>query len=145
MIIRAYQDRDLHELLDVWYRASLIAHPFLDETFLRQEREDIAAVYLPGSETWVVVSEERVVGFISLLGNEVGAIFVDPADQGQGYGRALMDHARTLQGELVLDVFKANRIGRRFYDRYGFELESEHVHEPTGQPLLRMRLPRAGS
>ena len=139
-MIRAYQDRDLDELLEVWYQASLLAHPFLDETFLSQERENIAAVYMPMAETWVYVREGNVVGFIALIDNEVGALFVDPTVHGEGIGRALMDHARALREELVVDVFKANGMGRRFYDRYGFEMVKEYVHEQTGHPVLRLRL-----
>ena len=66
-MIRTYQDRDLDELLEVWYQASLLTHPFLDETFLSQERENIAAVYMPMAETWVYVREGNVVGFIALI------------------------------------------------------------------------------
>lgn len=72
-MIRGYQHRDLNELLEVWHQASLIAHPFLDDTFLRQERENIAKVYIPMSETWVYITNARLVGFISLIDNEVGA------------------------------------------------------------------------
>lgn len=139
-MIRAYQDNDLNEVLEVWYQASLLAHPFLDETFLSQERENIAKVYMPLAETWVYLRHGHLVGFISLIGHEVGAIFVDPTVHGEGIGRALMDHARALREELEVEVFKANRIGRRFYDRYGFSLEREHVHEQTGQPVLRLQL-----
>lgn len=139
-MIREYQDRDLNELLEVWYRASRIAHPFLDESFLSQERRNIAAVYMPMAEACVYVREGRVVGFIALMGNEVGALFVDPTVQGKGIGRALMDHARFFHSELELDVFEANHTGRRFYDRYGFEVERVHVHEQTGHSMLRLRL-----
>ncbi|MDJ0756057.1 MAG: GNAT family N-acetyltransferase [Ardenticatenaceae bacterium] len=139
-MIREYQKDDLDDLLEVWYHASLVGHPFLDDAFLNQERENVAKIYIPMAETWVYVREARVVGFISLIGHEVGAIFVDPNVQGQGIGRALMDHARALRGELEVEVFKANRVGRRFYDRYGFVLEDEYIHEQTGQPALRLRL-----
>lgn len=138
-MIRKYEDRDLSELLEVWYQASLLAHPFLDEAFLSQERKKIATLHIPAAETWVFVSEGHLVGFISLFDNEVGAIFVAPAAQGRGIGRALMDHARSMHAELELEVFKANHIGRRFYDRYGFVYMSEGVHEETGQPVLRLR------
>ena len=139
-MIRKYHDHDLNELLEVWYQASLVAHPFLDESFLSQERQNIATIYMPMAETWVYVRAGHVVGFISLIGNEVGALFVAPVLQGQGIGRALMDHASALREELEVDVFKANSLGRRFYDRYGFSLEREHVHGQTGQPMLRLRL-----
>ena len=86
-------------------------------------------------------SGERVVGFVSLMGNEIGALFVAPAFHGQGIGRALVDHARELRGEMEVEVFQANAIGRSFYDRYGFEFCEEKRHEATGQTLLRLRLP----
>ena len=81
-----------------------------------------------------------MVGFIALIGNEVGAIFVDPSYHGLGIGRALMDKARSLREDLELEVFKRNALGRAFYDRYGFELMHEKVHEQTGHKLMRLKL-----
>ena len=52
-MIRPYRDTDLNELLDAWYSASLLGHPFLDDTFFQQERINIRDVYLPKAETWV--------------------------------------------------------------------------------------------
>lgn len=139
-MIRAYAATDLEDLLDVWYRASLLAHSFLDEAFFDGERLAIAEQWLPMAETTVYEADGRVVGFVALIGNEVGAIFVDPDHQSRGIGRALMDHAREARPFLELDVFEANSIGRRFYDAYGFEQVDRHVHEPTGQTELRLRL-----
>lgn len=56
---------------------------------------------------------------------EVLAIYVDPAWQGQGAGRALMDAAVAWQAargrdEVRLWVLDANWKARRFYERYGF-------------------------
>ena len=51
-----------------------------------------------------------------------------------------MDKANELHSSLEVEVFKANTIGRKFYSSYGFELLEEKHHEPTGQPLLRLRL-----
>lgn len=140
-MIRPYRPEDLEALLDVWYEASLIAHPFLDEAFLQKERIKIRDVYTPMTETWVYEEEGHVVGFISLIEIEVGAIFVYPSHQGKGIGRALMDKARSIRPTLELDVFKANPIGRAFYERYGFVFVREGLHEETGQPILRLRLP----
>lgn len=140
--VRPYIDEDLEELLDVWYRASLIAHSFLSEEFFENERREIAEQWLPVAETMVYEIDGRVVGFLSLVGNEVGAIFVAPDSQGSGIGRALMDVARESRPFLELDVFEANSIGRRFYDAYGFELVDRHMNEAVGQPELRLRLDR---
>jgi putative acetyltransferase len=138
-VLRPYEDDDLEQLLDVWERASRIAHAFLPDAFFAQERELIAEQWLPAAETTVYV-DERVVGFLSLVGNEVGAIFVDPDRQGEGIGRALMDAARASRPYLELDVFEANAIGRGFYDAYGFRAIGGSEHEETGERLVRLRL-----
>jgi putative acetyltransferase len=139
-VIRPYEDGDLDQLLDVWYRASRLAHAFLPEDFFARERQQIADEWLPVAETIVYLDDDRVVGFLSLVGNDVGAIFVDPGRQGEGIGRALMDRARASRPFLELDVFEANSIGRRFYDAYGFRAVGRHEHEETGHRLVRLRL-----
>ena len=139
-MIREYENKDLTELLDAWYSASKVAHPFLSEEFFEQERKNIASIHLPNAETWVYELDGAVVGFIALIGNEVGAIFLDPKYHGKGIGRALMDHARSIRGVLELDVFKDNTIGRGFYEKCGFTEEYEHVHEETGFMQLRLKL-----
>ncbi|KEI70980.1 GNAT family N-acetyltransferase [Endozoicomonas elysicola] len=138
--IRLYQDSDVNALLAVWEASSRLAHPFMTEAFFGQERRNIPELYLPNAETWVVVQDRTVVGFIALIGNEVGGLFVDPALHGQKLGKALMDKARELHGSLVVEVFKDNTLGRRFYDRYGFQLIEEKVFERTGDVLFRMEL-----
>ena len=50
-----------------------------------------------------------------------------------------MDKAQALHGDLEVEVFKANSIGRKFYSTYGFEQLEEKSHEPTGQQVLRLR------
>ena len=141
-MIRPYKDTDLSELLEAWYSASLVGHPFLDEAFFRQERKKIREVYLPNAETWVFEQDEVVVGFVALIGNEVGAIFVDSNYHGRGIGRALMDYARSLRDILEVDVFKDNKVGRDFYEKCGFHQVGEHVHKETGLMQLRLRLTR---
>ena len=140
-MIRRYRPEDLEDVVAVWAAASAVAHPFLSAEFLAVERDNIANVYLPNAETWVWESDGPVVGFISLLGNEVGAIFVDPKFHRAGIGRALMDHARKSRKELEVEVFTRNAIGRAFYAKYGFELLQKKVHHQTGLELMRLRLP----
>ncbi|MCF6285440.1 MAG: GNAT family N-acetyltransferase [Candidatus Hydrogenedentes bacterium] len=137
-MIRSYEHEDLDEVLETWYAASQVAHPFLTEDFFEAERENIPNVYLPMADTFVYEKAGKVVGFIALIGDEIGAIFVHPEFHGQGVGRALMDHAQGLRGNLEVEVFKENRIGRDFYRRYGFSFIDEHVHEETGETLLRL-------
>ena len=81
----------------------------------------------------------QVIGFVALIGSEVGALFVQPAFHGSGARRALMDKAVDLRGDLEVDVFKKNDIGRRFYARYGFEPMQETMHGQTGNTLMRLK------
>ena len=137
-MIRKYKDSDCEAIIEVWAAASLVATPFLSDEFVAAERENIRTIWLPKAETWIFEADGIVAGFVSLIGNEVGAIFVHPDGQGRGIGRALMGHAASLRDELFLDVFADNAIGRRFYDRYGFQFEHKHVHEQTGHIQIRL-------
>ena len=139
-MIRKYEQKDLEELLDAWYSASQAAHPFLDEDFFVQERKNIADVHIPNVETWVYEKDNKVIGFISLTENEVGAIFLNPEYHGTGIGRELMEHAKSIRTFLELYVFKDNAIGRNFYDKCGFEFVSEVMHEQTGFMQLKLKL-----
>jgi putative acetyltransferase len=139
-MIRKYRPADRDDVLNVWAQASALAHPFLSKAFLAGERQMIPNVYLPNADTWVWEADGRVVGFISLIGNEVGALFVDPQFHRSGIGRALVDQARGLRGALEVEVFERNLAGRAFYLTLGFELIHQKVHDQTGFDIMRLRL-----
>lgn len=139
LTIREYAEPDLPQVMSAWENASKIAHPFLSEAFQAQVRHDIPNLYMPNADTWVADMNGSVIGFIALLGNEVGAIFVEPESQGAGAGKALMDKARGIHGNLELEVFKENPIGRKFYAKYGFKLLEEKTFELTGDAVLRLK------
>jgi putative acetyltransferase len=137
--IRQYKESDLESVLDSWEIATRLAHEFMKDDFIAQERKNVEEVYLPNTDTWVAEIDNEVRGFIALMSNEVGAIFLQPDCHGKGIGKALMDKAQELHGNLEVEVFKANSIGRKFYSKYGFELMEEKLHEPTGQQVLRLK------
>ncbi|MEM7103735.1 MAG: N-acetyltransferase [Bacteroidota bacterium] len=138
-MIREYQSADLESLLNTWYQASLVAHPFLEDAFLQKEKQMIQDVYIPNTKTWVYEDEGIVVGFIAMMDNEVGAIFVMPNKQGRGIGSQLMNWAAQMHSTLEVEVFEKNKIGRGFYKRYGFRFLSKNMHEETGNTLLRLK------
>ena len=53
LTIRKYSEKDLAEVLSAWESASEVAHPFLSQGFLDQERRNIPELYLPNADTWV--------------------------------------------------------------------------------------------
>lgn len=139
MEIRQYRESDLEAVLDAWEVATRLAHKFMTDEFIAQERKNVAEIYLPNTDTLVVAIDDEVKGFIALMDNEVGAIFLQPNCHGKGIGKVLMDKAQGLHGNLEVEVFKENSIGRKFYAKYGFEYLEEKLHEPTGQQVLRLK------
>lgn len=147
LIIRKYDSNnqdELTNLMKAWESANKVAHTFLKKDFVDKVRHDIPNVYIPNSETWVVDKDNQVIGFAALIHSEgaaveVGAMFVHTDFHGIGAGKALMDKVVGLYTGLELEVFKENKIGRKFYDRYGFVVFKEFVYEPTGDIVLRMK------
>lgn len=137
-LLRNYSDTDLAAVLSSWKNTQKIAHPFLSEDFQAQELINIQELYLPNADTWVVEEDHVVVGFIALIGNEIGGLFLQPTHHGKKLGKLMIDKAQALHGNLVVDVFEKNAVGRTFYNKYGFKQVGEKIHEPTGEKVLRL-------
>jgi len=137
--IRAYETKDLDDLMVSWESANKVAHPFLSKDFQDKVRHDIPNLYLPNADTWVIEQEGIVIGFIALIGNEIGGLFVNSNFHGTGAGKALTDKAQELHDTLEVDVFEKNLIGKNFYLRYGFTVLEEKIHEETGNKVNRMK------
>jgi len=60
-----------------------------------------------------------VLGFSLTTGRHLDMLFVDPAAQGSGAGRALLAEA-VARGVCSLECFRANAPARRFYERAGW-------------------------
>lgn len=140
-MIRKYQTEDTDALVSVWRKANALAHSFLKDDFVAQVVEDMRNIYLPNAETWVLEDNETPVGFIALVGDEIGGLFLDPSLHGRGFGKAMADHAVALHGPLCVEVFERNEIGRRFYDRYGFVETERYLHEGSGEVTIKMAMP----
>ena len=138
--IRAYDAADCETLSAIWLDAALIAHAFIGEATLREQRTLIEQHYLPQAETWVACIDGIPVGFISLLGDFVGGLFVAPQHQGHGIGRALIDRAKTLKSDLRLEVYTANTGAFDFYRKQGFVEVSRRNVDDQGLPFENAHL-----
>ncbi|KUL93973.1 acetyltransferase [Bosea sp. WAO] len=141
--IRAYEtSTDLEALSAIWFEASLLAHPFIGEERLREQRVLIETRYLPEAETWVACRAGEPVGFVSLLEHFIGGLFVASGQQGNGIGRTLVAHALKLKGELMLEVYTDNKQAYAFYEALGFKELSRRAQDDEGLPFenAQMRL-----
>ena len=137
-MIRKHIETDLEVILDIWYQASALAHPFLDNAFVEMVKKDMRELYIPGSETWVYEEEGKVIGFISMMENEIGGLFVLPDHQAKGVGTQLVKFISEFHQALEVEVFTKNKIGRAFYDKYGFTKIKEFLHEESQHEVIRM-------
>ena len=139
-MLRDYTPRDEDAVISIWREASALAHPFLTPDFMDHAENLIRTVFIPKSKTWVLVHPDNgsPIGFISLMGNAIGGLFLQPIFHGQGYGQAMVNRAVQDHDALSVDVFEANAIGRRFYARYGFVFEKRYFDEDSGQPVLTL-------
>ena len=136
--IRRYREADRAEVLRIWYKESLESHFFIPAKFWAEHLEALKNRYLPEAETFVAESDGQILGFISLMGNYVGALFVDGKYQRQGIGWALVNFAHKSKGSRFVDVYKENSHARIFYKSYGFEEKREKIQPETGHTLITM-------
>jgi GNAT superfamily N-acetyltransferase len=99
--------------------------------------------------TEVTVAEAGApLGFLSLDGEEVRALYLAPAGRGQGWGRRLLDGAKARSPRLRLWTFEANMGARAFYAREGFQVvrgTPGDNDERLPDLLLAWEAPRGGS
>ncbi|AXT20429.1 GNAT family N-acetyltransferase [Flavobacteriaceae bacterium AU392] len=136
-----YNKEDLEALMNIWEQASNLAHPFLDTEFVKKVTKDMRELYLPNPEACIYVYENNnnILGFISMIENEIEGLFVNPKYHSKGIGSALVDHIKDVYENLEVEVFKNNKIGRAFYDKYGFKEVKRYSFEQANQEVIRMR------
>lgn len=138
-MIRKFEEKEIPHLIEIWEKAAMVAHPFLSEDFHEEVKKAMTDIYLPNSDTWVYVESGKVLGFISMISNEIGGLFVFPENHSKGIGTLLVNHINQFHKELEVEVFYKNEIGKPFYEKLGFETIKEYIMDGTNQKILRMR------
>ncbi|MFD0963970.1 GNAT family N-acetyltransferase [Pseudofulvibacter geojedonensis] len=138
-MIRKHTEEDLEQIMKIWYNSSTLAHPFLKDEFVEKVKTAMRTIYIPNSETWVYENDIGILGFISMINNEIGGLFVLPQNLSKGIGTKLVNHVSSFNNELEVEVFKKNKIGRNFYSQYGFNIIKEYTHEASGEIVLRLK------
>jgi ribosomal protein S18 acetylase RimI-like enzyme len=140
--IRAFEPDDTARLVAIWRAASEKGHPFFTAEQLDAQAALVGEHYLPLAETHVAQRDGEILGFISLLDQVIGGLFVDPRCHGTGIGRQLVEHATRLRPQLELEVYTLNGSARRFYDRLGFAETGRRPTDDNGLPFELIKLVR---
>lgn len=140
MIIRKLMDSDIEELTEIWYKASIIAHNFIPKEMWESHKDELRYKYLPQAETYVAEHNNHLQGFISLLENYIGGLFVAPDKQGEGIGKSLLEQAKKMKRQLYVGVYSKNINAQKFYVNNGFKTVNQEVQEETGEMVINMVL-----
>ncbi|WP_114416989.1 GNAT family N-acetyltransferase [Marinospirillum perlucidum] len=137
MSLRLARQKDLPEIVRI-YNASIPAGKATADTLpvtVEQRLDWFASHQSPERPLWVWEDEQRLGGWVS-LGDFYGrpayrntcevSIYLDPACQGQGLGKKLLQHALEAAREvgitrLVGYIFAHNEASLRLFEAEGFE------------------------
>jgi len=152
LAIKEYKTADLDRMMTIWRAATVVAHDFQSAADLDRDEAMIRNEFIDKTESWTAWEGNRLVGFISLMGDMIVALFVDPARHRGGIGSALIAHVNELHGPLKVEVFAENANGVAFYEKHGFRYEREeeiphypgHVQWIMAQPDAPNRSAGAG-
>ena len=90
-MIRPFTEGDTQAVMNLWYDTTVHDQDFIPRASWDAVRPRVAEHYLPASDTWVACDEEgAILGFISLLEDLIGALFVRRACQSRGTEQALI-------------------------------------------------------
>ncbi|WP_345490586.1 GNAT family N-acetyltransferase [Orbus sasakiae] len=138
-ILRA-SSNDHPDILSIWYRSVKATHLFLTELDIQTLYHGLKTQWLSSVELWVIEHHQRIVGFIGFDEHKIEMLFVDEPYQGQGFGRQLIDFAKTRYDPLFLDVNEQNPAGFAFYQKQGFTLIGRSATDAQGNPFPLMHM-----
>jgi GNAT superfamily N-acetyltransferase len=123
LLMRPLAPYDTDEAAAVWWRSRHAVGSQLPPAIHTEAkvRKWFADVLLPDGQSWVALDDERIVAVLTLDGDDLDQLYVDPDAAGQGVGSTLVELAKDLRpGGLALWTFQSNTRAQAFYRRRGF-------------------------
>lgn len=136
--IREPREEELDRLVDIWLKCSLISHHFINAHYWQEQKEAMRGLYLPLSENYVAEVEEGIVGFVSMMGDYMAALFIEPEYQRRKIGRSLLQYVKQNREAIHLKVYAKNGDAVNFYKQNGFHISGTGRDEATGEEELFM-------
>ena len=131
-MIRKLRKTDLDEVAYIWLHTNKKAHDFIAETYWDEHFEMVKGM-LGDAEIYVFEEQGQIKGFVGLDGEYIAGIFVREKEQSLGIGKQILDFAKSLNGQLKLNVYQKNERAIKFYTREQFEIQDEQTDEATGE------------
>ena len=137
-------DKTISELIEIWDKAVRSSHFFLSEKDIAFFKPLICNQYFKAVKLFVIHDEyNKIAAFLGLSDHMVEMLFVHPAQQGKGYGSALLEFAYTKKGIGRVDVNEENQQGLNFYLNKGYEIIGRDEFDPQGKAFPFLHLKKA--
>lgn len=136
-MIRSFQAEDIDSVIGIWFDENRKTHSFIPESYWKNHFEAVREM-LPQAELYVWEENGVIEGFVGLSDGYIEGIFVRSESQSKGIGKRLLNHSKALKESLLLSVYQKNERAIRFYQREGFEIQSEGCDETTGEREFTM-------
>ncbi|NFA60176.1 N-acetyltransferase [Clostridium sporogenes] len=132
-MIKRLEKIEIEEVMDIWLKTNIKTHSFIPKEYWIKNYNIVKEEYFPISKTFICKEENIIKGFISIIDSSfIGALFVLEEYQGQGIGKKLLNHCKSLYSNLELEVYIKNISSVNFYKYCGFTIKEEKKHEDSG-------------
>lgn len=132
-MIKRLEKIEIEEVMDIWLKTNITAHSFIPKEYWIKNYNIVKEEYFPISKTFIYKEENIIKGFISIIDSSfIGALFVLEEYQGQGIGKKLLNHCKSLYSNLELAVYIKNISSVNFYKYCSFTIKEEKKHEDSG-------------
>lgn len=137
-------EQDYDDLIRVWEASVRSSHHFLTEDDIQFYKPLIRNEYFPAVTLYIIRDErsKHIAAFMGLSDELIEMLFVDPSQQGKGYGKLLIEYAIREKNIRKVDVNEQNKQALNFYLNRGFEIISRDATDGQGKPypILHMLL-----
>lgn len=138
MIRRVTKD-DLDRVVQIWLETNIKAHDFISEDYWRENEQAVRGM-LAESELYLYEtdSDHKIQGFIGLVDDYIGGIFVQSEAQSRGIGKQMLDYVKQIKSKLTLSVYEKNNRAIKFYQREDFKIIAEGLEEENNEKEYTM-------
>ena len=137
--------QDYDEILEVWEASVRHTHHFLTEEHIQFYKPLVRNHYLPAVELYIIRDARKIVAFMGLSDELIEMLFVNPGEQGKGYGKRLLEYATRKKQLDKVDVNEQNEKALSFYLHMGFQIIGRDATDGMGKPypILHLQLKEA--
>ena len=136
-MIRKLLNGDVDRVADIWLKTNLKAHYFISNRYWTSNYELVKEMLLQ-AEVYVYEDNKMIQGFVGLSNEYIEGIFVSDEMQSCGIGKLLLDYIKNKKVRLRLNVYQKNTRALSFYQREGFDIQSEGSDDATGEKEYTM-------